>query len=81
MNKTNTNPVNEPQRMTARDLLVRVGGIAHALCSAIAKTKPFMGVFKVTCSCGDVFEVGASEENVNAVRNVPMPNKNLEGTK
>lgn len=71
MNKNNTNPANEPMRMTARELVVRLGGEKHVFHSVMAKTKPFLGVFKINCSCGEKFEVGASEENVNAVRNVP----------
>lgn len=66
----NANPTNEPMRSTARELLVRLGGNKHTFHSAIAKTKPFLGTFKVTCTCGEVFEAAATDANVDAVRNV-----------
>lgn len=79
MNDKNTNPKYEPSRLTARDLLFKLGGEQHAMHSVIAKSKSFMGTFKITCVCGEVFEVGASEENVDAVRNVQLVVKKAEG--
>lgn len=55
---------------TARELLVYVAGEDHALHSVIGKKKPFGGEIRFVCSCGQPFEVAATDANLAALRNV-----------
>lgn len=63
-------PAETSLRMTARDLLERVGGATHAFHTVIIKNRIHRGAVLFTCSCGESFEVPASTENTAALRNV-----------
>lgn len=57
--KLNDNPLHHNGRMTARDLLVKVGGPEHALCSVIAKTT-YINMIKFKCTCNATHHVARS---------------------
>lgn len=65
----------EKFRMTARELLERVGGKEHAQHSVARKhtsvrKRSTSATIEFTCTCGEEFEVGATPENKAALRNV-----------
>ena len=59
----------EAMRMTARDVLISVGGERHALHTVMSKSR-VKWVLSIKCSCGESFEVTATEQNTAGLRNV-----------
>jgi hypothetical protein len=63
--------VHKPSRMTARELLVEVAGLDHALHSVVGRIPdPPRGRLAFRCSCGTVCFAPVSEENKLALQNV-----------
>lgn len=68
-------PLSEPAsylgRMTARELLVYMGGDTHALHSVASREPAEGGYLRFTCSCGKRFMCSATAKHKDALRNVP----------
>jgi hypothetical protein len=77
-----TNEIDRKQhvigRLTAREVLVRFGGEAHVehsvawkeKTSLVASRAGFTRGFLIRCSCGTKLAVAATQENMEALRNV-----------
>ena len=59
-------------RRTARDLLEEVGGPTHALHTVVAQVAARGKAIVITCSCRSTFKVPGTQDNVDALRNVPL---------
>ena len=61
-------------RMTAREVLARVGGSGHALHTIVERRPPvklFVNlVVRIRCSCGSQFVVPCTDEHMDGLRNV-----------
>jgi hypothetical protein len=59
-------------KLTARDLLQAAAGDDHWHCTVVSKSPVHRGAIRFTCLCGDTYEVVATTDNTDALRNVQL---------